>query len=250
MRGPTIITALLTLTTTVGVVAASAQPTGWMDRARVSINVGSQLGTESFTTTATKPIYLENGVFTTTYPTPTGPMFDGGVAVRLRGNFGVGVVVSSFSGKGDGAITGTVPHPFLVNTPRSLSGTAAGLERREVATHIQADYVIPRGKLDVAIAGGPSWFNVKQDLVTDVVYAESYPYDVATFTNATTTRVTKSALGFNVGVDVGVRLGPNIGVGGLVRLAHARTDLSAANGVAVKVNAGGVQLGGGLRMYF
>jgi hypothetical protein len=81
-------------------------------------------------------------------------MFDGGVAARLKGNFGVGVAVSWFSGKGEGAVTGTVPHPFLFNTPRPVNGTASGLERNELATHIQAVYVIPRGKLDVAIAGG------------------------------------------------------------------------------------------------
>src|SRR5262249_1711439 len=125
-----------------------------------------------------------------------------------------------------------------------------GLERNELATHIQAVYVVPRGKLDVAIAGGPSWFNVKQDLVTDVIYTETYPYDVATFTSATTNRATKSAVGFTVGVDVGIRFNAIVGVGGLVRFTRAPTDLSAANGVAVKVNAGGVQVGGGLRVYF
>jgi hypothetical protein len=250
MRAAIIVAAVPALATAMGVSPASAQPAHWTNRARVSINFGGQFGSESFTTTATKPVYVENAVFTTTYASPTGSMFDGGVAVRLKGNFGVGVGVSSFNGKGEGAVTGTVPHPFLFNTPRQVSGTASGLERNELATHIQAVYVIPRGKLDVAIAGGPSWLNVKQDLVTDVIYAETYPYDVATFTSATTNRVTKSALGFNVGVDVGVRFSAIIGVGGIVRFTRAPTDLSAANGVAVKVNAGGVQVGGGLRVYF
>jgi hypothetical protein len=250
MRAAMVVAVVLALATAVAVPPAAAQPTTRPTRVRVSINFDGQFGADSFTTTATKPLNVENAVFTTTYATPTGPMFDGGVAVRLKGNLGVGIVVSSFSGKGDGAVTGTVPHPFLFNTPRPVSGTASGLERSELVTHIQAVYVIPRGKLDIAIGGGPSWFNVKQDLVTDAIYAEIYPYDVATFTSATTSRVMKSALGFNVGLDVGFRFGPNIGVGGLVRFARAPTDFSAANSVAVKVNAGGVQAGGGLRVYF
>ena len=250
MRAAIIVAGVSALATAVGVIPASAQSANWTNRARVSINAGGQFGGESFTTTATKPVYVENAVFTTTYAGPTGPMFDGGVAARLKGNFGVGVAVSWFKGKDEGAVTGTVPHPFLFNTPRPINGTASGLERNELATHIQAVYVIPRGKLDVAIAGGPSWFSVKQDLVTDVIYAETYPYDVATFTSATTNRVTKSAVGYNVGVDVGVRFSATFGVGGLVRFTRAPTDLSAANGVAVRVDAGGVQVGGGFRVYF
>jgi hypothetical protein len=220
------------------------------DRARVSINFGFQPSSVTFETSATTPSYVENAVFRTTYSVSSGPMFDAGVAVLVAGGFGLGVAVSSFSREHDAAVSGTIPHPFFFNAPRSISGTAPGLERSEVAAHIQAVYVVSSGKIDVAIAGGPSWFNLKQDLVTDVAYAETYPYDTAAFTKATTSRVTASKLGFNVGADVGVHFTRNVGAGGIVRFSRASVALAGANGVSVTVDAGGLQVGGGLRLFF
>jgi hypothetical protein len=226
---------------------AQSGPTS-TDRVRVSINVGFQPSSE-FETSVTKPSYVENAVFKTSYTVSGGPMFDGGVAVRMAKNFGLGVAVSSFNRKNDAAVSGTIPHPFFYNTTRAISGTAPGLERSEVAAHIQAVYVMSGRKTDLAIAGGPSWFNVNQDLVTDVAYTESYPYDTAAFASATTSRVTQSKLGFNIGADIGVHLSRNLGVGGLVRFSRASVTLGA-NGVSVTADAGGLQVGGGLRVFF
>ena len=230
--------------------SVSAQSAAWTERARVSINFGVQPSSTTFDTSITKPSYIENALFETTYTVSSGPMFDGGVAVRLAKSFGVGVAVSSFSRKNDAGVSGTIPHPFFYNTPRAISGTVPGVERREVAAHLQAVYVISGRKADLAIAGGPSWFNVNQDLVTDVAYTETYPYDSAAFASATTSRAAKSGLGFNVSGDVGVRLGQHVGVGGVVRFSRASIALAAANGVSVTADAGGIQLGGGLRLFF
>ena len=100
------------------------------------------------------------------------------------------------------------------------------------------------------MGAGPSWFNVNQDLVTDVAYTELYPYDAAAFSSATVSRATKSKVGYNVSADVGLRLSRNVGVGGIVRFSRASLDLVAANATTAKVDAGGLQVGGGLRVFF
>src|SRR6185295_2255115 len=101
----------------------------WKDNARVSINFGiQQPASTTFDGTTTKTVTLETARFTTTYDTPSGPMFDGGVLVRIFRGFGVGAAFSSFSKSSAGAVTGTVPHPFFFNTPRTISGTATSLE--------------------------------------------------------------------------------------------------------------------------
>jgi hypothetical protein len=182
---------------------------------------------------------------------PKAIAFDGGVLVRVAGNFGVGFAVSSFNKDSNAAVTGTVPHPFFFNTPRPLSGTATGTERTELATHIQAAYIITSGRIDVAVSGGPSIFNVKQGLVSDVTYSDSYPFDSVTFTSATTTSVSVTKLGFNVGADIGVRLSKNFGVGGLIRFSRASLAFPLAGSATdVSSDAGGLNAGGGVRFFF
>jgi hypothetical protein len=230
---------------------ASAQVTSWTDRARVSVNVGVQLSSITFTGTTTKPVYLETATINTAYGVPKGVLVDGGILFRLVGNLGVGVAVSTFAKQQDATVSGSIPHPFFFNTPRSISGTAPGLRRTELITHIQAAYIISTRRMDIAVAGGPSFFNVSQDLVSDVTFTETYPYDTATFGTAPTARVTVNKVGFNAGVDVGVKFSRSLGVGGLVRFSRVSVSFPLAGSASgVSSDAGGLQVGAGVRFYF
>jgi len=72
-----------------------------------------------------------------------------------------------------------------------------------------------------------------------------------TSTSATTERAEKTKLGFNVGADVGYRLSHRVGVGGLVRYSRVSLSLPLAGSASgVSVDAGGLQVGGGVRFYF
>jgi len=230
---------------------AGAQTIQGNEKVRVSINVGGQLSSTTFTTTTTSTVYLEPSTISASYTVPKGKLFDGGVLYRLAGGFGVGVAISSFSERRDVSVTGSIPHPFFFNTPRPLSGTAANLQRSEFDTHIQAAYVIAAKRYDVAIFGGPTVFRVSQDLVSNVVYTDTYPFDTVTFTSATTVKAQGTKTGFNVGVDVAYRIAPNLGVGGLVRFSRATLAFPLTGSAAdVSVDAGGVQVAGGVRFYF
>jgi hypothetical protein len=220
-------------------------------RGRVSINGGLQPSTGSVQETVKSTIYLEPFVVTPTYRIKTAPQFDGGFAMRVAGNLGVGVAMSFFSKKNAADISAQIPHPFFYST-RLVSGAANDLQRNEVNTHIQAVYVVPsRGKTSIALMGGPSFFHVKQDLVTSISYNETYPYDTASFGNASTIPVAKNGVGFNAGVDIALRVSRNMGVGGIVRFSRAGLELAVPNGVGNQsVNVGGVHVGGGVRFFF
>jgi hypothetical protein len=222
------------------------------DRALVSINVGIEAGGATFTSTTTPPVYQESAAINTSYNIPAGVFVDGGVIVRVgRRGFGVGVAVSSFTKSQTASVTGTIPHPFFYNTPRALSGTTSPLDRSETAVHMQAAFVATSKRRDVVIAGGPSFFNVRQDLVGDVTYTETYPYDTVAFTGATASKASASTIGFNAGIDIGVKLSKKFGVGGLVRFSRATVNVPLAKSTSgVKVDAGGMQAGGGVRFFF
>jgi hypothetical protein len=255
---PPVLLGVTAVVLAIDVHVAGAQTTQWKEKVRLSGDVGVQLSSTTFTTTTAPTVFLEPSTITTSYTVPRGKLFDGGILYRLAGSFGVGVALSSFSERNDAPVTGSIPNPFGPlgsSTPayptRALNGTANGLQRSELAAHIQAAYVITMKRYDIAISGGPTIFRVSQDLVSDAVYAETYPYDTVAFTSATTVETERTKVGFNVGVDVGYRLSRKLGVGGLARFSRATLSLpltgSAAN---VEVDAGGLQVAGGVRFFF
>ena len=81
------------------------------------------------------------------------------------------------------------PRAFRIHSssssPARISGDATGVKRTETAVHVQAVYLVnPGGKLRMAFSGGPTFFNLEQDLVTEVTVTEAYPYDTVTFAAA------------------------------------------------------------------
>jgi hypothetical protein len=247
---PRAVVAIGWLTTLAGVGMSAQGPA--QPRFRVSVNAGVQPSTQSFDGTTQHPVYLENSVIHTTYDVGGGLLFDGGAALRIAGAFGIGVVVSRFSQAKDATVDAALPHPFFFSAPRSITGPANGLRREELATHLQAVYVVrPTNTIDIALAAGPSFFRVNQALVDDITYRDTYPYDVPVFTAALSKQVSSHKTGFNASADVGVRLGRNVGVGGLVRYSRAALEFIAPNSSAiVNADAGGLQLAGGVRLYF
>lgn len=232
-----------------GLTSAHAQ--SWTERVHVSINGGYQATSNDFSDRFEFERNLETGTTSVEYPVKGGFVFDAGGGFRLWKNLGAGVAVSYFTREDSAATTSRVPHPFFFDTPRDVTGDATGVKRTETAAHVQAMYLISTGgRLRVVLSGGPSFFNVEQDLVSEIVVTETYPFDTAAFGSATKTTAKGSAVAFNVGADVLWMFGKTIGAGGLVRFSKASIDLDAPNNRTVPVDAGGFFAGGGIRVLF
>ena len=144
-----------------------------------------------------------------------------------------------------------IPHPFFYDRPRSIAGSATGLTRRETALHLQLRWFVPMpGQVGLSVFGGPTFFNVTQDLVTAVDFSHSYPFDEASFTGASTEEQSASAVGYHVGADVGFFFTSTVGIGALVRFSRASVDLMSEGDRTVSIETGGFQAGGGLRLRF
>lgn len=229
--------------------AASAQSAGWNGRVRVSVNGGLQVKSDTLSQSFTVQKNLESAPVTVDIDTKRATLFDAGVVVRVKRRFGVGIAASFVNHDSNADVTAQIPHPFFFNQPRTVTGTTP-VSRTEVAAHLDVVYMVPARKLELLLSGGPSFFNIDQTLVTDVSYADTYPYDTATFTAATKVRATRNAAGFHIGADITWKLSRRIGLGGLVRFARASATLSAAPNNTVSDQAGGLQAGGGLRVAF
>jgi hypothetical protein len=201
----------------------------------------------SFSNTVRPVDFAESSVVDTSYKTGSVPGFEAGGGVRVWRHLAVGLDVSRFSKGTGGAVSGQVPHPFFFGKPRSVTGDASGLSRDETGVHLHALWMIPmRQRWQLVVAGGPSWFSVDQDLVTDVTVTQTYPYDTATFASATSVHRSRSKLGFNAGADVTYFLRRHVGLGFGVAFSHASIPLDDT----LTVDAGGPHVAGGVRFRF
>lgn len=227
--------------------APGAQAQTWTDRGYLSVNGGLQM-TSTTSTDVIQPIdFGEAAVVNTTYHEKQQPGFDVTGGVRVWRYLSVGVSVSRFSKDQAGSVSAQEPHPFFFNQARSVAGDTAGLQHSETAAHVEAAWTMPVGdRMQIGVFGGPSWFDVTQDVVHDILVNQTYPYDTATFASAVTERLTASRLGFNAGADVARFFSRHAGVGFGVDYTHARVPLTST----LRVNAGGAHIRGGLRLRF
>jgi outer membrane protein with beta-barrel domain len=226
--------------------AAAGQTTAWRDRGYVQVSGVLQPSASASSTV--KPLdFVEPSVVDTSYKPGSIPGIDAGAGVRVWRNLAVGIDVSWVSKTTTAAVSAQVPHPFFFNRPRAVSGDASGLDRDETALHVQALWVMPmRRRWQLALAGGPSWFTVGQDVVSDVTITQTYPYDTATFATALVAHRSRSGVGFNAGADATYRLRRHVGVGAGLMFSHASVPLDDT----LTVDAGGVRVSGGLRFRF
>jgi hypothetical protein len=215
----------------------------------ISVNGLFQVTGNDFDDTATIRVNAENGRLETDYDVGSGPAFDVSGGVLVWRSLAVGAGLTRFSTSTLTTIDAQVPHPFFFSQPRSVSGEFEG-DRSELAVHIQAKWIAPLStRLLVTVFGGPSFFQVEQTIVTDFDYSESYPFDTATFSRAITNTQSESKMGFNVGGDVAYFFSNDVGVGGTLQYSGATVEMTVPSGTA-DVKAGGLQVGGGLRLRF
>jgi hypothetical protein len=232
---------------------ASAQTATWADRGYVNVGWGVESGSSAMSDIKTAPIYEETATITSSSTFTSGSLFDVGVGIRIWKNLTVGAGFHQEQNDTNGEVTGSIPSPIFFNRPRTLTGSEP-LDRKEMATHLNIGWVLPFSeKLDVMIYGGPSFFRLTQDVISDAQPNETGATASTISATITTTEQKKSQTGYNVGADATYIVWTNdsirLGAGGFVRFTRA--DMT----VPMLVNeqptqVGGVQFGFGARLRF
>jgi hypothetical protein len=225
------------------------------DRGYINVGWGVESGSSTMTDKRTAIVYDESATITTTSPFTSGSLFDVGVGLRVYKNFTVGVGYHQEQNDVDSTITGSIPSPIFFNRPRTLNQTEP-LNRKEMATHLMIGYWLPLSdKFDVLLYGGPSFFRLNQEVVSEVLPNETGATSTTVNATATVTERGKSAAGYNAGVDATYIVWSNdsirIGAGGFVRFTQASMDVQMQDaGSAQPTDVGGVQFGFGARIRF
>jgi hypothetical protein len=240
---------MLTLASIMGFGASDALAQA-RNRVFVSVNAVAQPAKNPFTDRFDFDVNRETGTTDVDYPGAGGTVVDGSVAIQFWRGLGAGVGVSHFTGDQTGTTSSRVPHPFFFGMPREIAGDV-GITRTERAIHTHAVFrFVVHAPFEVTVFAGPSFVRVEQDVVSNVEYDESFPFDTASFRGARTASFSGSAIGINAGVDLAWMFSRHVGVGGLARVARARIDMDFPAGRTKPLDAGGFTAGGGLRIAF
>jgi hypothetical protein len=226
----------------------------WTDRGYLNLNVGFESTSGSLNDSVTFALYDESGTKTVEHGTDSGSLFDFSVGSRVWRNVSVGIGFHRGSTDGEAAVQATVPNPAFFNSHRNVSAAASELERTERAFHLQFGYMVPLSdRLSVHVTVGPSFFRVKQDVVSDVTFAEvGFPFTSVNATPVVTER-SDSAVGGHIGVDVAFKAyeTPDMKLGGgmFIRYSGASAKITVLENT-VDSDVGGLQIGFGARVRF
>ena len=143
--------------------------------------------------------------------------------------------------------TASVPSPLFFNDFKTVDIGGANAKRTDRNVYILAVWFLPvTDKIDIALSAGPSFTHVKQELVTSVTVPAGTQDAIASVESQSGT-----AKGVNVGLDATYMFNKSIfkasyGGGIFIRYNGGSVDLESAP----SVKAGGLQLGGGVRLRF
>ena len=218
---------------------------GLINKGFLAVSFGAQSSQHDLEATTTPTIYDETATINTSQPIHNGPVLDIGAGYRVWPNVTLGARFSTFgfgSRKSTSTVTASIPDPVAYDRPRVVVKETPDLTHSEQGIHVQATWfhaVTPR--LHVALAGGPSFIIVHQQLAATV----AVPPGTQTITVTSATQ-TGTALGYNAGLDATFMFTPDYGFGVFGRYAAGTVDLPAASGVKV----GGLQSGVGIKVRF
>jgi hypothetical protein len=211
--------------------------------------ISAQLTTNTFTVSQNFPLFAETANVSGAVSMPKTIRFDVGGGVRLAGPLRVGVLVSGLTHGGTATATFTLPDPFLFNTPHTATGSAPAA-RRELAVHLQvAVSVVDRDGWQVVVAGGPTFVQLEQQLLTQAV-TDTFTFPFQTIATAAGSSTSSGhGLGGHAQVSVVRAIARRAGVYGDVLFSSAKATVTGDAG-AQKVATGGAAVGGGLRVRF
>jgi hypothetical protein len=228
----------LVLTAATSAVAQTSERT----KAFVNINVGAQPASQTINSTVTTPVYGQLASASTSLVVTGEPMFDIDFGYRFRQNMAVAFGYSTLSSDGPIAGTASVPSPVFFNQFNTVDISGSTFNRTDHNYYFLFLYFVPiTNRIEVAFFAGPTFTNVKQDLVTGI----TVPPGTQTATPIVQSQ-SGTAAGVNIGFDASYLFTKYYGVGGFLRYNGGSVDLPAASGV----KAGGFQMGIGARLRF
>ena len=191
-----------------------------------------------------------------TYPEMSGAGVRIGGGIALHRRFGVGVFVTPIRSEYTVGLEVRLPSPIFFNAFGADEGETATLTRQDLSVDMSVTYdLLTRGAWQLRVFGGPTYFRVSQEMVTDIAYSQTFtvltPTNIVDITGYS--EATRSASGFGAhgGADLSYAFSRMFGVHGTVSFNAGRATIDEPlSSEAVTLKLGGVSAGAGIRVRF
>jgi opacity protein-like surface antigen len=178
-----------------------------------------------------------------------------GFGVELGGEYdftshvGLRLSLSGARRSGAGRYEARLPHPLYLDRDRVAEASLPGLQYQASAASLDAVLLLGEGKLRVSLLAGTGPMRVEADVVGELHAMETYPYDSV---DVSASKLRLHATPFEYGGALGLDcdFGHHLGVGAQARYSHTRASLRPPAGAPIDLDAGGLQVGVGLRFRF
>ncbi len=220
-------------------------------RGFIGASAGAQAIGSDFDASTDFQLYRQDTHFDASYDLPPAFSFEVAGGARVWRSLGVAVAVSRHEQSGDAALDASLPHPFFFDRARLLDLTIPDLSRSETAIHVGVLWFKPlTRRVLLSLSAGPSFISYTQDIITNLVLTETYPYDSVPVSRGITAQRDGAAIGGYASGDAYLRLTRRVAVGGGARFSRATDDVESLPGQSVSIETGGLQVGGGVRWLF
>lgn len=194
--------------------------------------------------------FLEEARYDARYAAKAAAGLDVGLQVSLWRGLGPSLALSRADKDASGSLDVSVPHPLYFDRDRSATAELSGFDYSEQVVHAGLGWQGWRGALDFAVFGGVSLFRVRADAVESIEYDQAFPFDEITLRAPRPVERTDEPTGFHVGGRLDWRLATHFGVGAQLRYSAAKARFSLPGGDDFEIDAGGLQVAAGLRIFF
>jgi len=195
--------------------------------------------------------FAEQGSLDVDYAFDTGFGGEAGLRYFFTEHVAAEAVFSFLTRNGSAEFTGSFPHPLYLNRPRPATGTVSDLSHKETTVHVNAVYGGGEASLGYAVFAGVSFFvKVEPALIGQPQYSHAFPFDSVTVTSVPVLSPSKSAVGFNVGGELEYRFSDRAGAAISARYSRATVEFDVDGENRVKLDAGGLFVGVGIRVRF
>jgi len=194
-------------------------------------------------------IYYEDAQFNINYAMQRGNSFDIAAGYKFSDSVGVELGVDICSRSINAGYNASIPHPLIFDYLRYAEDTGS-YTLKENAVYLNFVYSIAFGKFGFDIIGGPVYFLASTELINEIQFSESYPYESIGM-SAVITEVDKSIFGFNAGAGLNFYFIQNFGIYITACYLSGSADLDTGTEIpGITLSLGGFKARAGLKILF
>jgi len=194
-------------------------------------------------------IYYENASYDIDYKLKKGNSFDVGLGYKFSNSIGIELGIDVCSRNMSSNYSASIPHPLLFNSPRNDQKTGS-YKLTENVVYLNLFYSIAFSKFSMDIFGGPAYFLSSTELINEISFSHSYPYETISI-NSSTEKLEKNSFGFNVGSSLNFYLARSFGIFINAQYFSASADFDPSGDIpGLALSLGGFKAGAGLKILF